>query len=519
MRFFARSSRPVAPLALVLAAAAGWLTTTIAQQPERRGGTRELISDINAPGIDRGLRDADRPRPAPTSRGRWMADGRGGRYLSGSLIVRFRPGTSLAARRTLLAQVAAMPGPALPYADFDIVTLAGGDDPEAAARRLGAQPDVEFAQPRYRAHPRFVPNDTLYNRQWNYPQIDLERAWDINRGASSDVTVAIVDTGIAFRSGTMRYTADAWQAPEGARFPALGTVDIPFAAAPDLGTDRFVAPRDFIWGDALPFDFAGHGTHIAGTVGQLTNNGMGVAGMAFNVKLMPVKVIDTEWDFIFDSPFIGTDDTVARGIRYAADNGATVINLSLGRTGEAAPVVRSAIEYAVAHGAFVAAAGGNEAADGNAPERYADFAPQIDGMVAVAATGADRRRATYSTTGRYIELTAPGGDFTRGGSVGGVLQQTLDLDLVETFAGPVSRYRAPRFDAFAYFYFEGTSMATAHVSGLAALLRSQGVTSPAAIEAALEQSATDLGVAGRDDEYGYGLINARAALRGMGLAR
>jgi serine protease len=304
--------------------------------------------------------------------------------------------------------------------------------------------------------------------------------------------------------------------------PALGPVDITFAAAPDLGTDRYVSPRDFIWDDNLPFDLSGHGTHLAGTIGQLTNNGMGVAGMAFNVRLMPVKVADSEWDFIFDSPFIGTDDTVARGIRYAADNGAKVINLSLGRTGGPAPAVRSAIEYAVSHGAFVAVAGGNEALDPlrpNDPERFAEFAPQIDGMVAVSATGPDRGRALYSSTGSHIELAAPGGDFGRGGAMSGILQQTLDLDLVETYASGVARYTAPRFDAFAYFYFQGSSMATAHVSGLAALLVSQGVTSPAAIEAILKQSATDLGTPGRDNEYGYGLINARAALRGMGLAR
>jgi serine protease len=520
MRPFARLSGPVAPVALLLAAVAGWLTTTAAQQPERRGGTKEILSDINAPGIDRGLRDADLPRLARTSSTRrWVADGAGGAYLRDSLIVRFRPGTLPATQRALLAQVDGTAAPAVSYADFDIVTLADGDDAEAVARRLSAQPDVEYAQARYRVRPMFVPTDPLYTSQWNFPQIEMERAWDINRGGSADVVVAIVDSGVAFRSGTLRYTAFAWQRPDGANFPALGSVVVPFAAAPDLGTDRFVSPRDFIWDDNLPFDLAGHGTHVAGTVGQLTNNGMGVAGMAFNVKLMPVKVVDAEWDFIFDSPFIGTDDTVARGVRYAADNGAKVINISLGREGDPAPVVQSALQYAVSRGAFVAVAGGNEGAGGNAAERFAEIATQVEGLVSVAATGRDRRRATYSTVASYIELAAPGGDFTRDRIGGGIVQQTFDLDLVETFLGPVSRYAAPRFDVFAYYGFEGTSMATAHVSGLAALLMSQGLTDPAAIEAILKQSATDLGTPGRDNEYGHGLINARAALRGMGLAR
>jgi serine protease len=140
-------------------------------------------------------------------------------------------------------------------------------------------------------------------------------------------------------------------------------------------------------------------------------------------------------------------------------------------------------------------------------------------MVAVGAVGRDIERALYSSVGSFIEIVAPGGDFTRGGATSGILQQTLDLDLVETYLGSVSQYRAPRFDSFAYFYFTGTSMATPHVSGFAAMLMQQGITSPAAIEAIMKQYATDLGNVGRDDEYGYGLINPRASLRGLGLAK
>src|SRR4029079_1487849 len=106
--------------------------------------------------------------------------------------------------------------------------------------------------------------------------------------------------------------------PGGPVYPALGIVDVPFAVAPELG-DRFVSPRDFIWDDNDPVDLDGHGTHVTGTIGQLTNNGVGVAGMAFNVRIMPVKVISETWDFIFGAPNAGTDDVVARGIRYAAD--------------------------------------------------------------------------------------------------------------------------------------------------------------------------------------------------------
>jgi serine protease len=327
---------------------------------------------------------------------------------------------------------------------------------------------------------------------------------------------------VAFRSAVMRYEAPAFSldGPTTITFPALGVVDVPFAAAPDLdGANRFASPRDFIWETSDPLDLDGHGTHVAGTVGQLTNNGVGVAGMAFNVRIMPVKVIAGIWDAIFGSPRVGTDDVVARGVRYAVDNGAKVINLSIGRSGRPAPAVHEAIAYAVSRGAFVVVAGGNSFEEGNDIERFAEFAPDIDGMVAVGAIGRDRRRAFYSNTGPYIELVAPGGNTRVGGTGGGILQQTFDFDFVDTFLRGPSQYRAPRFDMFAYDFLQGSSMAAPHVAGFAAMLMQQGITSPAAIEAAMKRYAVDLGEPGRDNEYGYGLINPRASLRGLGLAR
>ena len=114
------------------------------------------------------------------------------------------------------------------------------------------------------------PNDTLYANQWNFPAIDMERAWDIQPGASSDIIVAVLDSGMAFRTVTMRYNSrfPFRLTPGGPVYPALGTVDVPFAAAPELGASgstRFVSPRDFIWNDDLPLDLDGHGTHVAGT--------------------------------------------------------------------------------------------------------------------------------------------------------------------------------------------------------------------------------------------------------------
>ncbi|HEY6361366.1 MAG TPA: S8 family serine peptidase [Vicinamibacterales bacterium] len=503
-------------VALVLAGLGAVLAT--AQEPDTALRFPLLLSDFTAPAIDRGLRDNDPPRePRRESTARIVRDEP---FERGSIIVKFRAGTPAAARRAMLAQVDGFTTQALPYASFDIVAIDPAADPEAAARRLDAQPDVDYAQARYRISPMFTPNDPFYSRQWNYPAIDMERAWDINPGAAPGITVAVLDSGVAYRSGLFRYNARAFGIANGPMFPALGAVDIPFAAAPELGgPERFVSPRNFIWNDTNPLDLDGHGTHVAGTIGQLTNNSVGVAGMAFNVRIMPVKVIDTFWDIIFGSPFRGTDDVVARGVRYAVDNGAKVLNMSIGRTGPPAPVMQEAIQYAVAQGAFVVAAAGNEFLDGNSTPRPADIAPLVDGMVAVAAIGRDRVRARYSSTGSFVELAAPGGDTSRGGTEAGILQQTFATEFTETFLQGPSRYTAPRFDVFAYEFFQGTSMAAPHVAGFAALLMQQGITSPAAIEAMMKRYATDLGPEGRDNEYGYGLINPRAALRGMGLMR
>jgi serine protease len=280
-----------------------------------------------------------------------------------------------------------------------------------------------------------------------------------------------------------------------------------------------VSPYDFIWEDALPVDTDGHGTHVSGTIGQLTNNGVGTAGVAYNVRLMPVKVIDGNWDIIFSSPNEGTDETVARGIRYAVDNGAKVLNMSIGRTGPSAPVIEDAIRYAVSRGAFVAVAAGNGFEEGNAVEVVAEIASRVDGAVSVGAVDRLHNRAFYSTTGSYVELAAPGGSSRPFGESGAIYQQTYDLNFVDTYDLPPAQYRAPRFDVFMVTPFQGTSMATPHVSGLAALLIQQGITNPAAIESALERFATDRGPAGRDREYGFGVISARNTLRGLGLSK
>jgi serine protease len=524
MRHFS-PPRHAATMASVVALVALWSSSGHGQL-NPSPVSKAIVQEAGLPAIDRGLRDQDPPRAARTASN--IAHARTANqlpYLRGSIIVKFTDDATRGGVAAATAQVAGEMVDRSSYADFDIVDIPIDADPEAAAAALRARPDVVYAQPRYLNHAMARPNDTLYSNQWNFPAIDMERAWDIQPGASSDIVVAVLDSGMAFRNVTVRYNSrfSFRLTPTGPTYPALGLVDVPFAAAPELGTSgssRFVAPRDFIWNDDLPLDLDGHGTHVAGTVGQLTNNSNGVAGMAYNVRLMPVKVIQGLWDEIFGSPFEGTDDVVARGVRYAADNGAKVLNMSIGREdGGPATAVLDAIRYAVSRGCFVVVASGNTRADGNAQNRLAQGAPDINGMVAVGAVGRTLDIAFYSTTGPYVELSAPGGDQRQGGTTAGILQQTLDPDMLETYTRPVSQYGPPRADAFSYEYFQGTSMATPHVTGFAALLMQQGLTDPAVIEAAMKQFATDKGVTGRDDLYGFGLINPRATLRGLGLAR
>jgi serine protease len=489
--------------------------------------------------------------------------GRGGRvFTAGRVILKFRDGISETTRDSVVRAVVAsgVRQPRDAAADFEIVAIDPREDDETIAGAFRARPEIEYAQAAYRVHTTFVPNDPHYaDLQWNLPLIDLESAWDIQPQAGSTITVAVVDTGIAYLDATLQVNIGAFVDETGTSHPALGPQRIPYAAATQLvgagHAGRIVAPRDFVWNTTTPLDFDGHGTHVSGTVGQLTNDGIGTAGVAFNVKLMPVKVIASDWDVAFGGfPFVGgTDDTVSLGVRWAADNGANIINMSLGSSGPpncgarpnqdgCSPVIESAIRYAVSKGCFVVISAGNEA-EVNDPDFglnptsvVAEIASRVPGAVSVAAV--DRRavgqtgtrrctgeatlpdcHAYYSSFGPYVELSAPGGSERGFGRDGFVWQQTFDYTFTDTFLLDPSQYGPPRFDVLAYVGYIGTSMAAPHVSGVAAMLMQQGIKDPAAIEAALEKFAIDLGTPGRDNLYGFGLVDARAVLRGLGLAR
>jgi len=458
----------------------------------------------------------------------------GAAYAPGRVLVKFRGSASSTLSTQSLGGVSATAELSTrpEYADFDIVTIDASEDAQQVAARFRERSDVEWAQPAYYMHPYFVPNDPFYKElQWNLPLIDLERAWDIQPAAGSTITVAVIDTGLAYTNATITTNILGFRDSLGV-YPPIMNALIPYSAATQLVTaGRIVAPFDFVHNTNTPFDFDGHGTHVSGTIGQLTNDGIGAAGVAFNVKLMPLKALCADWDVLFGTPPVrcSTDDNVAQAIRYAADNGAKVINMSIGRDSpstcatnrnqpDCAPAIEDAMNYAVGKGVFISIAAGNEFNDGNPTQTPAEIASRINGAVSVAAVGLFKEHAPYSSSGSWVELAAPGGI---GGSQdnGYVWQQTFHPNFTDTFDLPPPQYRAPRFDVLAHVGYAGTSMAAPHVSGVAAMLMQQGITSPAAIEAALERFALDLGTAGRDDLFGYGLIDARNSLFGLGLSK
>ena len=445
-------------------------------------------------------------------------------YVPGEVLVQFRSGVPESSQLSALRVLRADIQPSNVQYIGETLRLSGlTDDPERAAEALQRQPEVLFAQPNYIRQLHSIPNDTSYSSQWHMDLIQMPQAWEINRGAAAGVTVAVLDSGLTTAQGT--YAFQLW---DGSSFGIFG---VSFDRTADFDHSRVRRGVEFTltgpWsfaGEQLIWDAVGHGTHVAATIAEQTNNALAYAGIANGATLLPVKVCIGAWDLqlllnalggrVRVSPDFGgcSDADVAQGIRYAVDNGAKVINLSLGGAAPA-PFMRVVLEYAAKQGVFVAMSTGNSAEDGNPTNYPAAYAPLFEGVVAVGAVTRNRQRAVYSSFGPYVDLVAPGGAGNAGpvNDVWQVYPNESDLD--------IRRVVAPSFTRYMGKAIAGTSMASPHVAGVAALLYSQGITNAAVIEKALKQFAVDLGPVGRDDEYGFGLIDARASLRGMGLAR
>jgi serine protease len=307
--------------------------------------------------------------------------------------------------------------------------------------------------------------DPLLRYQWHLRAIGVPAAWTVSRGAGA--TVAVLDSGIAYEDRG------------------------PYRRAPDFSATRFVAGFDFVDGDDHPDDVPprggrrSHGTQIASIIAATAGNGIRGAGVAPAAAIMPIRVLTPDLD--------GSARALARGLRFAADHGADVANLSLaGRTD--ARIVRDAVAYALAHGVTVVAAAGN---DGAARVGWPAAEP---GVIAVGATDGEGRRADYSNYGAALDLVAPAGagegSDAGAGPSDGVLAESVK-------GGPAH---------FCSCFMASTSAAAAEVSGVAALLIASGrAKTPAAVRAALRAGARDLGERGPDREYGAGLVQAPGA--------
>jgi serine protease len=348
---------------------------------------------------------------------------------------------------------------------FHVEKLSPGQTIAEGRRAFENRTDVEYVEPNYIAEAFMTPNDQYFGYQWNFQKINVPSAWDTSTG--SGVIVAVVDSGVAYENFSLSNKN--------------------YTRAPDFVSTAFAPGYDFVNNDTHPNDDNGHGTHVTGTIAGSTNNTEGVAGIAYGATIMPIKVLSSNGS--------GTYDAVANGIRYAADHGAKVINLSLG--GPSAQTLQDAVKYAYDNGVTIVAASGNSGASSVAyPAAYDQY------VIAVGATRFDNARASYSQYGSALDLVAPGGDMNvdqNGDGYGdGILQQT---------------FAAPNYGTFGYYFQQGTSMATPHVSGVAALVIAHGnATKPTDVRTAIESTALDLGTAGRDNSFGYGLVNAAAAV-------
>jgi serine protease len=396
-----------------------------------------------------------------------------------------------------------------------LVQLPDGIGVRDAAAALRANPGVDYALPNYLAHASSVPNDPGLGNvpgdwrrtQWNFLPcgslcgqsatplpfearggINAVDAWDTlkqrGHGGAKGAVVAVLDTGIAYRS----------------KRPG-------FRKSPDFVSRQFLPGYDFVKGNDMPLDRDGHGTHVTGTIAERTGNGFALTGLASRAKIIPVRVLDQAG--------FGTARDIGHGVRFAAKHGAQVINMSFEFTSAVnscakIKAVCSAVKFAAKRGAVVVSAAGNENGE---PVAFPAGAPHVIGVGRVTKDGclADRSR-----TGAGLDLVAPGGGIplspscaTNGGSF------TNPTSIIQlTFSG--GGFRGFGFPSF----YEGTSMAAAHLSGVAAMVIASGVLgghpSPAAIECQLKATArNEAGQLGQDYDprlFGAGLLDAAAAV-------
>ncbi|WP_084154594.1 S8 family serine peptidase [Polycyclovorans algicola] len=367
-------------------------------------------------------------------------------------------------------------------------------------KTLQRNPDVEYAQLNRIMRPLRVPDDPLFAQQaWHYNLINLPQAWDLTQG-SEDVLVAVLDSGILTEHPDLAPNLDP-NDPDGYDF-----IQNPVLAGDDDGPD----------GDASDPFAPSHGTHVAGTISAATNNGVGVAGVGWNTRIMPIRVIGPGFD-------VATLFDVFNGLLYAAGlpnssgalpaRAADIANLSLGLASDLTSIGAdlqpdrqgrtlspSFFEIDILHrvreaGLIVIAAAGNNG------DRYAFFPASYDGVISVGAVDPASTRSAYSTFNSAVDVSAPGG-----GTLGTPEDQVISTDSQARDDGSLSAVYQGKV---------GTSMAAPHVAGVVALMKAvhPGLT-PEMLDQVLASGAItrDLGAPGKDWEYGHGLIDAHLAV-------
>ncbi|MFL5801086.1 MAG: S8 family serine peptidase [Roseiflexaceae bacterium] len=373
--------------------------------------------------------------------------------LAGELVLKLRPGAMLdadarahgphAALLDALLRAAGAGAAASLGSNSDTyrVRLRASADLMMLARRLSANPAVVFAEPNHIRTLMRTPDDPVIGQQWALRNIHALEAWDITTGG--DITIAVLDTGIS-------------------------------RSHPDL-KGKVLPGYDFANDDADPNDDEGHGTYTAGVAAANSNNGTGIAGVCWGCKILPVKVLNRRGQ--------GDDASIAAGIRWAVDQGARIISMSLGGTDDT-QVLRDAVAYAHERNALLIAASGNGQADGNRPNYPAAY----PGVLAVSATTPSDQVTGFSSTGDYVGIAAPGV---------GVWSTLWDRDEGNTYGAA-----------------NGTSAACPHVAGAAALVLSlRPDLSADQLAEILQASADDQGAPGKDPQEGYGRLNLLRAVQ------
>lgn len=403
--------------------------------------SRASSSLPSLPGPDEARSEPQAPGEADDVPGPWSALDPSVEALPASIVERSAPE---ATESTLLRVVSVVNRDGEP-----VIKVQHARGPRAAAEALGQAQgsddvvavsiDTRVRLDASRLRRVVVVADALRGQQWALDRLRAEAVWsDYSSGAGA--VVAVIDTGVA-------------------------------GAHPDLLNQLTAAGMDYVagTGDGRT-DPHGHGTHVAGIIAAARDNNLGIAGLAPRAKVMPIRVLDASGS--------GWNSNIAKGIIYAVDNGADVINLSLGGTAED-PLTKTAVNYAMSQGAVVVAAAGNDRATNNATTYPAAY----PGVLAVASTERQDTSSAFSNTGPYLDIAAPGGS------------------ILSTLPG-------------GYGYMSGTSMATPYVAATAALVTdiTGGTLTTEQFERQLTASATDLGPSGWDPEFGFGLTNPHQTL-------